>query len=361
MNPFPGLKAILKRTDRWALPAMLACTLAWPLALSATTTDVSRNCNPSEYQSHLLQLQQLVESCRAGLTSGLADRCKPESVGPDDLVARAEGQRLVEYEWLRATLSKAAASSEKTDQKQPRTNAISIRDLDAAAQRLQDDVSVGVALDSLDGGLHAGHSGKPSLAPAQKTLKAVLAASEFHRVTAPSPFDRALQRAFEWLDRKLQAMDGAGAPSKGFVRLIVFGSVLVGLTLLAWWYVRALRRQHIRTTASSSGAHPQAASSIDWRERMQQAQALAALGEWRQAVHQTYWAAISRLEARGNWPADRSRTPREYLLLLPATHGKRADLLSLTRSFERIWYGHREARQKDFEDARTLLERIGNE
>ncbi len=43
------------------------------------------------------------------------------------------------------------------------------------------------------------------------------------------------------------------------------------------------------------------------------------------------------------WPADRARTPREYLRLLPAADPRLENLTTLTRSFERTWYGGREA------------------
>lgn len=295
------------------------------------------------------------------MIQGPANRCNSESVGPDELVSGLVAPRLVEYGWLRAILAEAAAISDKTDGRNDK-NAINKVDLDlyAAAQRLRSDLAASVSLDSSDGVIDAEENGKDVPASAPATLKTILARSEFHHVTTPSLFDRAMQRVFEWLDRKLQAVGSLGAPSKAFVRLIVFGSVLVGLTLLAWWEVRTLRRKHVKTDAPSIEPNPQAASATGWRERMKQAQALAAVGEWRQAVHHTYWAAISRLEARGNWPADRSRTPREYLLLLPAEHSQRADLLTLTRSFERVWYGRVDARQQDFDDAVALLDRIGN-
>jgi hypothetical protein len=84
------------------------------------------------------------------------------------------------------------------------------------------------------------------------------------------------------------------------------------------------------------------------------------MGQWREAIHNVYWSAISRMEANGMWPADRARTPREYLNLLAANTERRVDLMLLTRSFERTWYGGRVARKQDFEDACRLLERLGS-
>jgi hypothetical protein len=126
--------------------------------------------------------------------------------------------------------------------------------------------------------------------------------------------------------------------------------------LLAWWYARQVRQQRLLHASSNSGPNPSAASAVDWQKRLGEAEALAAEGEWRGAVHYIYWAAISRLESAGNWPADRARTPREYLELLPSSHAKRPGLAKLTRSFERIWYGQRPAQEADYHSARSLLE-----
>jgi hypothetical protein len=88
---------------------------------------------------------------------------------------------------------------------------------------------------------------------------------------------------------------------------------------------------------------------------------MAAHGLWRDAIHFLYWAAISRLESRHLWPADRARTPREYLRLLSGADPRKANLATLTRSFERTWYGGREADASDFKAALKLAAELGVE
>jgi hypothetical protein len=61
---------------------------------------------------------------------------------------------------------------------------------------------------------------------------------------------------------------------------------------------------------------PGAASAREWQLWLEDARKAAAAGQWREAIHFVYWAAISRLESRRLWPADRARTPREYLALV---------------------------------------------
>ena len=75
---------------------------------------------------------------------------------------------------------------------------------------------------------------------------------------------------------------------------------------------------------------------------------------WREAIHFVYWAAISRLESRRLWPADRARTPREYLALVAAEDPRKPGLSQLTGTFERFWYGGRPAGEGDYKNAENL-------
>ncbi|HUX44591.1 MAG TPA: DUF4129 domain-containing protein, partial [Terracidiphilus sp.] len=97
-----------------------------------------------------------------------------------------------------------------------------------------------------------------------------------------------------------------------------------------------------------------AASARDWQLWLKDAEAAAAAGRWREAIHCVYWAAISRLEQKRLWPADRARTPREYLALVGEEDARRAGLAQLTRSFEHTWYGGKAASKGDYEQAEAL-------
>ncbi len=96
----------------------------------------------------------------------------------------------------------------------------------------------------------------------------------------------------------------------------------------------------------------------DWQLWLEDARKSAAARQWREAIHFVYWAAISRLESKRLWPADRARTPREYLTLIAADDPRKASLASLTGSFVRTWYGGREAREADYLRAESLADKL---
>ena len=333
-------------TSRWALIAVIVLApRLTPLhaqsedlpqidATVAAATDVDIDA----YHAHVRQLRQVVAECRATLGES---KCESSLAGTDDNVAWKGGRRRIEYDWLRAALDDAAKVG--TDAaKIAQTKAA----LGTADQRLAYELRRSLADNQV----------QPQLHQAQTELRRVLSTGEFANISEPSPWYKLLQRFLSWLDRKLNSLSGHGM-SPGLLQALVYGGILVCVTLLGWWYARQVRRQRV-LLENPSHRLADLPSAVDWKLRREQAQAFAANGDWREAVHHIYWAAISRLEALGSWPADRTRTPREYLQLLPATGETRGDLVQLTKSFERIWYGQKTAQRQDFEQASSVLNRL---
>ena len=110
----------------------------------------------------------------------------------------------------------------------------------------------------------------------------------------------------------------------------------------------------MRLTPDDDRPAPGAASARDWQLWLEDARRAAASGLWREAIHFVYWAAISRLESRRLWPADRARTPREYLALIAPEDPRKPGLSQLTSTFERFWYGGRAAAESDYRNAENL-------
>jgi hypothetical protein len=85
----------------------------------------------------------------------------------------------------------------------------------------------------------------------------------------------------------------------------------------------------------------------------------ARAGDVREAVRVAYHAALIRVEEQGTWRLDDTRTPREYVRMLPAGDTRQAPLVDMTRRFEQIWYGNRAAGDEDAASVASDLEVLG--
>jgi hypothetical protein len=346
---------------------LLALSLSEPLAARSQEIQSDagwRDLSVEQYQQQLQNLDSIVAACqkqRSGATAAQTSfpACDPAQVGPDNRVqwppGSASRSREVRYDWLRSVLSRAAKKSEAPEKSIfaaiPGTNdkPASVDDLlSAARHRLQDDAT------------QAGRplAPNPDYGSERTTMKSILAQRAYQSVDSQS----ALARFREWLGNLLD---------KIFSGLIRFGShapwiawllrilLLVAIcTALVWFLLRIERRSRIRLIPDIEPA-PGAPSAREWQLWLRDAQAMAAKGMWREAIHFVYWASIARLESKRLWPADRARTPREYLALLAATDPRKPNLKELTRSFERTWYGGRTAQASDFNAALEQAAALG--
>ncbi|MFB3915381.1 MAG: DUF4129 domain-containing protein [Terriglobales bacterium] len=190
---------------------------------------------------------------------------------------------------------------------------------------------------------------------ARTHLKEILARREFRRVHGPSWWDRVQRRIAETLLRFVERVLGASA-TRNVTKVFVWSLVGVAVLALAIWMYRILRRG---SQLESIALGPLPVSAKQWPVRLAEARAAADRSAWRDAVHLAYWAGISFLEERGMWRPDRARTPREYLSLLPEQSEQRPPLFTLTRQFEAVWYGYREAGPAAFRETVAQLEKLG--
>jgi len=93
--------------------------------------------------------------------------------------------------------------------------------------------------------------------------------------------------------------------------------------------------------------------------QLAEAREKATLGQWREAIHLGFWAAVSRLESDGVWRPDKARTPREYLNAIPTANESRTPFAAVTKTFEAAWYGGRPASAGEFEGFMSELEKLG--
>jgi len=330
--------------------------IAAPSALPASHwNDVSLE----DYRKHLQALTAIVGACAKARDM---KACDPALVGPDDrvpaqipAVAGSGGERrLVRYGWLRVLLAKA--QDKDVDESSAGTKRAadeeSARPLRPSTTQLLKDAETRLAQDL------AQTSGSTASAPARDRERAalhqVLAGREFRNLEETTAKDTVLEKLGTWLNQVFEGAAKLTAHAAWVGRAIVWGFILTVCVGLAWLLIQLARKGRIRLAPESGGPAPGAASARDWQLWLEDAHKAAAAGQWREAIHFVYWAAISRLEARRLWPADRARTPREYLALVAAADPRRAGLATLTGSLERFWYGGRLADESDYRNAEQL-------
>ena len=334
----------------------------------------------SEYQTGLQSLDQLIATCQSAMTPL---NCQSSRVGPDVQVALPTGSRQIRFGWLRSLLDQAAGfeaarekqekaaksqaakplslSQSQSDKKQPSAPTAESRDyapptlpqrLGDARKRLAEDEQLTGSVSSA-----SEHPAAASSTSQRATLTTILAAKEYQTAVAGRSLkQRILEKIGNWIDKVLASLIQAGAKSKWIGITAEIGFVLLVCIALVWFLIRLEKQGRFAPATLAPGVG--AASARDWQLWLQDARAAASRADWRDAIHLLYWASISRLESSGLWPADRARTPREYLALLARENPQHPGLAVLTRSFERTWYAARPASEADFQQAEQLVSQL---
>jgi hypothetical protein len=345
---------------------LLAVAPSHAAQIPTVSTSASRPNDVSldDYRKHLHALTTLVQACAKArdLTT-----CDPMKVGPDDRVPLGDApnaeRRLVRYGWLRILLSKAqnpdatqpapkpsdalnqSPAIDPTLPPPPTTTEL----LKAAQTRLAQDFSQADPAQT-------GHLFAPPATHAQErqAMQQILAGRDFRNLESPTARDSLLERFGNWLNNLLNSVAEFSSRSAWIARLLIYGFIVLVCVGLVWGLLQLERRWRIRLVPEDQGPAAGAASARDWQLWLEDARKSAAAGLWREAIHFVYWAAISRLESRRLWPADRARTPREYLALVAPEDPRKPGLATLTGSFERTWYGGRPAAETDYRTAEQL-------
>ena len=176
----------------------------------------------------------------------------------------------------------------------------------------------------------------------RNTMKQVLAGPDFRNLEQPTVRDSVLEKIGNWLNRFFESAASLKARSAWVGRVLVWGFTLAVCIALVWGLLRLERRWRIRLTPETDRPGDGAASARDWQLWLEDARKAADAGQWREAIHFVYWASISRLESKRLWPADRARTPREYLALVAADDSRKTGLAQAHRQLRaHAWYGGR--------------------
>lgn len=195
-----------------------------------------------------------------------------------------------------------------------------------------------------------------NISQSRTRLDAILSAREFRGQRGPSWMDVLKARVFAWIGRQLEKLFGRVGGARSIRNIVAWTVVILAGVLLMFWTVRFLMHAGARSVMDLSGATP---VNRDWQRWLREARDAAARGDYRDAIHAGYWAAIVRMEETKSLPEDRSRTPRESLRLIRRESAEYAPLLQLTRRFELVWYGYRSATAADWSEAVQQLETLG--
>jgi hypothetical protein len=334
------------------------------LAYGQSQQTGSPSISLNDYIDRLKSLDSLVAVCQKERNS---DSCDAAKVGADLHVEWTAGgtknEREIRFGWLRLLIDRAREKEKpSTDanadvlrvpgakpQAPPPVTVDAL--LTQARDRLGDDEKQAAAIAGIPPPI-------PNRDQERKSLNAILAQKEYKTVTQVSWKERLLNALANWFNNLFARLadNGSRWPWAAFAfRILWIGALCLGL---AWFLIRMERRLRARPGADPIPA-PGAPSAREWQLWLADARRMAAEGRWREAIHFVYWASISRLESRRLWPADRAKTPREYILLLPNQDPHKPSLTTLTRSFERVWYGGRDAVAGDYHAALKLAADLG--
>jgi hypothetical protein len=323
-----------------------------------------RDLSLEQYGQQLQNLDSIVAACqkqRSGASAAQTSfaACDPAQVGPDDRVQwppeAASQTREVRYDWLRSVLARAAKKSDASEN--GTVAAIPAADnKPASVDELLSDARLRLQDDAAQAGSPI--TPNPDYSSERASMKSILAQRAYQSVTQVS----ALGRFREWLGNLLDKFFsglirfGSHAPWIAWLlRILLLAAIC---TALVWFLLRIERHSRIRLIPDVEPS-PGVPSAREWQLWLRDAKTMAASGQWREAIHFVYWASIARLESKRLWPADRARTPREYLALLAATDPRKPNLKAITRTFERTWYGGRAAQASDFNAALEQAAALG--
>ncbi|HKR63390.1 MAG TPA: DUF4129 domain-containing protein [Thermoanaerobaculia bacterium] len=184
--------------------------------------------------------------------------------------------------------------------------------------------------------------------------------------------------AWEWLSEKIRKFldwlidlfprtefrrPGATAGMSSIVYVVV-GVIVLLLILLAYSVARRSKAaaQVVETSApfgSKRDEDPLSRGATEWERYAAQ---LAAAGRYREAIRAWYHAVLVTCYSAGVLHFRKGRTNWEYVAMLAPSLPWRAEMIELTRRFEREWYGADESSADALEDcasrARAILEDV---
>jgi Domain of unknown function (DUF4129) len=252
------------------------------------------------------------------------------------IVRTGETRIEVSTDWLTSELHKAAAD--------PADSASTLREIELRLAAMR---KAAMELEA--------SSSEASPVDAREHLEKILQGREFSGLQGPSQMELWKARITRWLIERIFRLLSRLHLGAAAGNTLAWAIVGIAFLLFCYWVVNSIARVSKVSEAPAELPLDSAESRI-WAK---DALAAAERGDYREAVHCAYWAAIVHLEGLGVLKRDRSRTPRESLRLLDFHPSEQKLLGDFTRRFELIWYGYRPASAEDWFGARAQLEKMG--
>ena len=303
----------------------LAITVLFGAAAAQASAQPSTAMDPSAFAAELGRLSRIITDAPSTAV--------PHVDVPAVWTVEADGQRYdMPAGWLRQDLERGRRTPAEWPAQRGRILA-QLAALKAEAG----------ALGAVDEARH-----RASTDTARSALSNILAGPEFRHMTQTSAMDALRARVSRWLMQTWERLGGERLGRRSTTLAFAWIVAFAALAGLAFWVLRSLRAEPAERFALTTPP-PARQSARAW------ARAARAAADPREAARYAYRAVLSSLEEEGALRGDETRTPREFLGLLPHSHRRRGLLADVTRRFEEICYG---ARQPTDEDRRSLLARL---
>jgi hypothetical protein len=317
---------MLGRVLSFALASVLAtCVLSAQTAPATATSDLKVD---------LVGYKAELDRCLAALRQGDNLAQLRESLPRNWMVQTEQSETTVSTDWLTYDLLQGERDTSKSKLRKISSRLAAMRK--AAAE------------------FEPGPS-QPSEKSARADLDKILQRREFASSGGPSQAELLEARISRWIGERLVRLLSLLHVGRTTGNVVTWGIVGLAFALLCYWASQNL----FRRSRAQMPAVQQSNAKEESRQWAQEALAAAERGDYREAVHCSYWATIVHLEALGILKRDRARTPRESLRLLEPHPKERQLLGDFTRHFELIWYGYRPALRDDWTNARSHLEKMG--
>lgn len=306
------------------------CRLAAIVCLVLGLTTHAAGAQLADRQAFLRQLDRFISAIATTRADGL--EALASRVPPSETVAGAARPIEVSYRFVLDEIGAARSAPATWPERRDR--------LVARLMVMRDEATTGSDAEEDSSAAHA-------------ALASVLARPEFARNVFVSAAGQLRDRIRSWFVRQWDRLIGRRVTGRAAALALAWMVAFCALAVLASWIVRS-----IVGTRAATGIGVPPPSAVRKSSRAWARDALAATDP-RDAVRCLYNAAICRLEEEGAWRADDTRTPREYVRMLPSGHRRRPILEEVAALFEQVWYRARPAAPDDSQRVVRELEVLG--